>query len=308
MNLDELTLEYSYLLLVLLVFIACSFLCGYKPGRLYFAHLGLVSESSLIKNRLASFLKWSVLVALTVALASPVIVNKEVIKESIGYDIVVAMDASGSMRYPFNGDRRYSKFDVTKVLTGEFIKKRETDNMSVVAFGKYAFILSPLTYDKEALVSMVGDVEMHEGFSNGTAIGDAIAQSVQSLKGGEAKEKIIVLLTDGDEKQEEGLITFDKATSIAKKYGIKVYTIGIGRSNEYNYQLLNYIATQTSGKLFEASSAQDLSDVFDAIDSLEKSKIKSHDFVKKDYYYHYPLFLAILALLGYVFVKFRRAI
>jgi Ca-activated chloride channel family protein len=307
-NLDELSFEYPYVFGVILLFVVCAIFCAYKPGRLYFAHLNMVNESSMIKNHVASFFKWIAILALASALASPVIVNKEVIKESIGYDIVVAMDASGSMRYPFRDDRRYSKFDITKALTEAFITKREKDNVSAVAFGKYAFILSPLTYDKTALASMVSDVVMREGFSDGTAIGDSIMQSVQVLKGGEAKEKMIVLLTDGDEKQAEGLIAYDKATAIAKKYGIKIYTIGIGQNGEYNYALLNYIAQETGGKLFEARNAEALADVFQSIDTLEKSKIKSHDFVKKDYYYHYPLFVAIMALLGFIFFRFRRAV
>jgi len=304
-GITDIEFEFVYFLLIPLLFLVCEKYCKYKPGRLYFPHIAVMNESGQLKERLASVMKWLAIIFASISLASPVLVNKEVLKSRIGYDIVTAIDASGSMRYPFLNDASVNKFDVTKRVVQEFIAKREGDNLAAVVFGRYAFIISPLTYDKNALNMMVSQVEMHPSFSQGTAIGDAIAQSVRVLKESEAKNRIIVIATDGDEEGDV-TITYDKATALAKKHGIKIYAIGIGQNGQFNAASLKYIAAETGGEFFSANDKEALEKVYEEIDRLEKSKITTSDFVKKDYYYAYPLFIALLALLFYLYFRYRR--
>jgi len=297
--------EFVFFLLLPILFLICEKYFKYKPGRLYFPHISVMSSSEEIKNRVTTILKWFVIIFSSIALASPVLINKEVLKSRIGYDIVVALDASGSMKYPFLSERSVSKFDVTKNVVQKFIKKREGDNLSAVAFGRYAFIISPLTYDKKALEIMVDQINMHPSYSDGTAIGDAIGQSVRVLKESEAKNKIIILATDGDEEGDV-TITYDKATELAKKHDIKIYAIGIGQNGQFNAGALKYIAAETDGKFFSANDKNTLNKVYEEIDRLEKSEITTSDFVKKDYLYIYPLFVAIMAHLLYLYFRYRR--
>lgn len=304
-GISDIEFEFVYSLLIPLIFLACEKYCRYKPGRLYFPHITVMNESGELKERLASIMKWLAIIFASVSLASPVLVNKEVLKSRIGYDIVAAIDASGSMRYPFLNDQSVNKFDVTKKVIQDFIAKREGDNLAAVAFGRYAFIISPLTYDKSALNMMVDQVQMHPSFSQGTAIGDAIAQSVRVLKEAEAKNRIIIIATDGDEEGEV-TITYDKATALAKKHGIKIYAIGIGQNGQFNAATLKYIASETGGEFFSANDKEALKKVYEKIDRLEKSEITTSDFVKKDYLYAYPLFIAVFALLFYLYYRYGR--
>jgi len=304
-SLFEIEFELYYFLLLPVLFLICERYCRYRPGKLYFPHLAAINSVNELKNRLTSIFKWLTIIFISLAMASPVLVNKEVMKNRIGYDIVTAFDASGSMKYPFAGDSGTSKFDVTKAVVKRFIQKRSEDNLAAVAFGKYAFIIAPLTYDKTALESMVEQIQINRSFSQGTAIGDAIAQSVRVLKESEAKNKIIILATDGEEEGDV-VIPYDQATALAKEYRIKIYAIGIGQNGQFNASSLKYIAKETGGAYFSANDSEALDKVYDRIDKLEKSKITTSDFVKKEYLYMYPLFIAIMALLLYLYFKYRE--
>jgi len=218
--------------------------------------------------------------------------------------MAVAFDASGSMRYPFNRGAKKSKFEITKELIKEFIKKRVNDNLSIVTFGKFAFIVSPLSYDKEAILQMVDNVRLSGVFSDGTALGDGIAQAVRTLKNSEAKNKIIVLITDGKEEGEP-VISYQKATMLSKEYHIKIYTIGVGEEGDFDRYALEFIANNTGGKFFVARNKSILKEVFNKIDQLEKSKIKSQDYFNKRYLFVYPLFVAIMGLLFYIYIKYK---
>ena len=304
-SLFEIEFELYYFLLLPLLFLVCERFCRYRPATLYFPHTRVMESVSQVGNRLINALRWLGIITLSLALASPVFIDKEVLKERVGYDIVTAFDASGSMEYPFIRGQAISKFDITKGVVKKFIAKREKDNVAAVAFGKYAFIVAPLTYDKLALEQMVDQIEINPAFSRGTAIGDAIGQSIRVLKDSEATNRVIVLATDGEEEGEV-VIPYDKATAMAKKHGIKIYTIGIGQNGQFNSRGLKYIASETGGAFFSANNPDALEKVYEEIDRLEKSKITSSDFVKKEYLYPYPLFIAILAVLFYLYLRYRE--
>ncbi|MCV6607111.1 MAG: VWA domain-containing protein [Campylobacterales bacterium] len=295
--------EYPLVFLAIILFIICSFFCKYRPFSLYFPHIDLLRDVSKKAIKVEALLKWLIILGTLTALASPVIINKRYQQNNIGYDIIMAIDASGSMDRAFNMTSRYRKFDVTKKIVGDFILKREHDNMGVVAFGEYGFIVSPLSYDKKLTLSMLENVNMDRRFSNGTAIGDAIAQGVRALKSGIAKSKMIILVTDGNE---EGQVTisYDKATKIAKDEKVKVYTIGIGR--DFNRNVLKHISKETNGEFFSADDPKKLLEIYETIDRQEKSEIKTKGFEDKRYYYHYPLFVAIISLILFILVRLRQ--
>lgn len=301
----EFTFDLPWAFLLIPVFIACAYFCKYRPTRLFFPHLELVKKAAGPGRRLSLLFQWLTILFLITALASPVTEEELRIEKNIGYDIVLAMDVSGSMQYPFGNDRRVSKFAVTKGIIADFIRQRQADNLAITAFGQYGFIVAPLTYDKELLERLLDGVQMNEMYSQGTAIGDAIAQSVKVLEAGSAKNRIVVLVTDGNEEGNVA-VPFDKATAIAKKRGIKVYTVGIGRPGEFNARLLNYVAQETGARAFTATDPDALAQVYKTIDELEKSEIKAQSFVKKEQYYYLPLFGAIMALLLTIFFRNRE--
>jgi Ca-activated chloride channel family protein len=122
----------------------------------------------------------------------------------------------------------------------------------------------------------------------------------------DSKSKIAILLTDGYSTQGVDKIPLDVALDMAKKEGVKVYPIGIGNSNEYNARILLKIAKETGGVAFGASSGDELKDVYEKIDELEKVEIKNETFTYLKYYYFYPLFVALMSLMMYIFLRNKR--
>ena len=134
---------------------------------------------------------------------------------------------------------------------------------------------------------------------------ESLAQGVNLLKMNNSNSKVAILLTDGYNSP-ENKFPFDVAIDLAKKEGIKVYPIGIGQAHEYNIEVLLKIAKETGGVAFGASSASQLKAVYAKIDELEKSEIKSETFTYLQYYYIYPLFIALISLMLYVFMRNKR--
>lgn len=261
-----------------------------------------------------SFLKldWIVkiiiLTLLTIALTSPIVIDKFNPLNRHGKDIVLAIDASGSMNSSgFDNElgdgQRLSRFEITKIIASDFILKRVSDNLGVVLYGDFAFIASPITYEKEIVNEMLGYLSQGMAGQN-TAIGEAIAMSVRAFKYSIAKTKIIILLTDGEHNS--GAISPKEATKLAKDANIKIYTIAMGNKGEADETLLQTIAQESGGTFFSATSAKELQNVYDTIDTLESSDIKSKEFLQKDFYYFVALLLACGFLLFLLFREVRR--
>jgi len=178
-------------------------------------------------------------------------------------------------------------------------------SLGLVVFGAYSFIASPLTYDENILNKIVS--QLYIGMAGKyTALFTSLAQGVNLLKMSESKSKVAILLTDGHSTAEVDRIPFDVAVEMAVKEGIKVYPIGIGMPHEYNQQILLKIAEKTGGMAFGAASATELKEVYKKIDELEKSEIKAETFSYLKYYYTYPLFIALLSLMLYVYLRNKR--
>ena len=228
-----------------------------------------------------------------VALARPQLGRVTTQVQATGVDIILALDVSRSMlAEDFTiGNRRANRIDAVKLVTEQFIRERPNDRIGLVAFAGRPYLVSPLTLDHDWLIRnlerlRIGLVE------DGTAIGSAIASAANRLKDKEAKTKLIVLLTDGDNNA--GKVQPLTAAEAAKALGIRIYTIGAGTEGEAPFPLTNQfgrtvyrnvlvkfdektlqeIAAMTNGQYFRATDTGSLRAIFGEIDKLEKSKIK----------------------------------
>lgn len=227
-----------------------------------------------------------------------------------GKDIVLAIDASGSMNssgFDYTDKKEesqsLSRFEITKKIASEFITSRYSDNLGVVMYGDFAFIASPITYEKEIVNEMLFYLTQGMAGQN-TAIGEAISISVRAFKYSKAKSKVIILLTDGEHNS--GSISPKDAVLLAKEKNIKIYTIGIGNKGESDEALLKEIALSTGGHFYLAKNAEELQKVYADIDKNESSKIKSREFILKEYFYEIFLLLASALLLFLLFREIKR--
>ena len=216
----------------------------------------------------------------------------ELFKE--GIDIVISMDASGSM---LAKDFSPNRFEASKDLAKEFVKDRVNDRVGLVIFEGEAYTQCPLTSDREILIELIESAE--QGIvEQGTAIGMGLATAVNRLRESEAPSKVIILLTDG--VNTHGKIHPLNATEIAKQFNVRVYTIGVGTNGKaktpvaidpytgrYIYDLVDVeidektlmkIASETGGKYFRATDNNKLKEVYKEINELEKAKIKTIEY------------------------------
>ncbi len=303
---DGLYFEFPKLVFVLFFYLACDALCKMRLPSIYFPHTQRFGDATAGVSRLLWFLKWLGITMLVIALMSPVKDAQIQAKPQQGYDIALVLDASHSMKAQgFDGsDAALNRFEVVQRIVKDFIRKRESDNLGVVVFGAYSFIASPLTYDRNILSRVVE--QLYIGMAGKfTALFEALGQAVNLLHGAKAKSRIAILLTDGHNTP-GGKVPLEAALELAKKEGVRVYAIGIGASNEYNGPLLQKIADETGGKAYGAQNALQLQQIYDEIDTLEKSEIETNDFTYKQYYYLYPLFIAVMSLLLYVYLRNKR--
>ena len=304
---EGLYFEFPRLVFLIFFFIACESLCKMKLPSLYFPHASQFMKSSVSASKILFMLKWLTIVMMILALMSPVIDEPYELEPKKGHEIALIVDASQSMQA--RGFDAYnpgvSRFDVVKLIVSDFIKKRETDNIGLVVFGAYSFIASPLTYDENILARIVSQLQIGMA-GKYTALYESLAQGVNLLKMSESKSKIAILLTDGYSTKGVDKIPLDVALDMAKKEKVKVYPIGIGSANEFNRAVLMKIAKETGGVAFSASNADELKAVYDQIDKLEKVDIKNETFTYLKYYYFYPLFIALISLMFYVYLRNRR--
>ncbi len=245
---------------------------------------------------------------LIVSLARPVSVLRDANRDEKGIDIMIVMDLSGSMRAVLDSDardlqgqqarptgKRLTRIDTAKLVVEDFIRRRKTDRIGVIVFGKSAYVLSPPTLDYDLLNKLVSKMTLGVIDGNATAIGDAVGAAVARLRRGDAKSKAIILLTDGDSNA--GLVSPDYATHLATTIGAKIYTIQIGNEDEVDVEdgtdmlghpvysrrrypvnptLLKTMARDTGGESFIATDGKALADSMHAIlDHLERTRFES---------------------------------
>jgi Ca-activated chloride channel family protein len=249
---------------------------------------GLQSWKSVLK-KLLSALRALAFVALVFALARPQLTLKEETIKAEGIDIFLALDLSSSM---LAQDFKPDRLEASKNVAIEFIGKRQYDRIGLAVFAGEAFTQCPLTTDHRVLIDFVEGLRCGI-LEDGTAIGMGLATAVNRIKDSQAKSKVIILLTDG--VNNSGYVKPLTAAEIAKEFGVKVYTIGVGQEGEaltpisrrsdgryvfglarveIDEELLRQIASLTGGKYFRATTARSLEAIYDEIDRLEKTEIE----------------------------------
>jgi Ca-activated chloride channel family protein len=246
-----------------------------------------------------------------------------------GVDIVLVIDVSESMKaLDFKPDDRLA---VAKLRIKEFVSKREHDRIGLVVFAARSFTKCPLTLDYDVLRSFIDDIS-YTDFSYQTAIGTAIATAANRLKDSNAKSKLMILLTDG--ASNAGDIPPVTAAKAAKEFGIKIYTIGVGKEgqvpmpvtgqnpftgqtfstvqmveSDLDEPTLKAIATETSGMYFRAQNAEQLKEIYDQIDKMEKTEIKTTVFTSYEERFYPWLWAGFFVLLLELILqntRFRR--
>ena len=291
------TLQYPAAILIPVLFIVCQLKCKPKKLSVYFSGFSFLQKVSYKESILLKILQFLSIVLLSLALASPIKQNQVIVNNNKGYEISLVLDLSGSMSQ--NG-----KFDIVRKIVNDFLQKRKHDKVALSIFADFAYVAVPLTYDKKAVSQLLNRLDVGVAGTSKTALYEALFLSTNIYKNSHAKNKIAILLTDGVDNA--NTIPLDIAIKRAKKYGVKVYTIGIGGRGDYNPYVLKEIAAKTGGKFFEADTVSKLQEVYQTINKLEKSKIKTDKYVNKTYYFAYPLGLAILLLAGLFFIRNRR--
>lgn len=257
---------------------------------------------------------------LIIVLARPQSTNRWQNSEVEGIDIMLAMDVSTSM---LAMDLTPNRLEAAKQVAADFVNSRPNDNMGLTIFAGESFTQCPLTIDHGVMLNMLNsvkcDIAAQGIIEDGTAIGMGIANAVSRLKESKAKSKVIILLTDGSNNR--GEISPEAAAEIAKKFGIRIYTIGVGTNGtapypyggqvvnvpvEIDETTLNKIATITDGNYYRATSNSKLKEVYEKIDKLERTKLNVKEFSTREE--EYQLFALLVFAMLFLELLLRNTI
>ncbi|RLA72849.1 MAG: hypothetical protein DRG24_01835 [Epsilonproteobacteria bacterium] len=288
--------QYPLVFLLLILFLLCEQWCKAKRQRLILPNLPMFKKASQRQSFWLRGVKVLMILLLITAAASPIKEDDVVIKDEKGYEISLLLDASGSMR-------QSNKFKIVKAIVEDFLDKRGHDKLGLTIFADFAYVAVPLTYDKQSIKELLSKIDVGIAGTQRTALYEALFMSSKLFKSSKAKHKVAILLTDGIDNADT--IPLDVAIKTAKKYGIKVYIIGVGGVGDFNPEVLNKIASETGGQFYAAGTVEKLKQVYAEIDRLEKSEIKADKYIKKQYFYQYPLSAALLLMLFYIYARRR---
>ena len=277
----------------------------------------MVSGTSFLAvlRHLPFLLRTFALVMIVIAIARPRSSTEMERIDTEGIDIVLAMDVSTSM---LARDLTPDRINASKDIAIEFISQRPSDRMGIVVFAGESFTQCPLTTDRATLINLMKEIQT-DLIEDGTAIGNGLATAVARMKDSDAKSRVVILLTDGVNNR--GEISPQMAAEIAKTYGIRVYTIGVGKEGmapypvmtpwgvevqnvkvEIDEKLLAEIAESTGGRYFRATDNTKLAEIYSEINKMEKARTTVDSFpVYKELFGLYAL-LALLALLLEFFI------
>ncbi len=307
--------NYLFLLLILIPVIAwyiwkehnnsatlqISSLRGFKgirtPNKVYLRHLLFV-------------FRVLAMALIIVVIARPQSTNSHKKVTSEGIDIVIALDISSSM---LAQDFKPDRLEAAKDVAIDFVQGRPDDNIGLVIFAAQSFTQCPMTTDHAVLVNLFQDIKTGM-LEDGTAIGMGLATAVSRIKDSKAKSKVVILLTDG--VNNKGEVAPLQAADIAKTFGVRVYTIGVGTQGMAPYPvetvfgtqmqnmevkidepMLREIAKITDGKYFRATNNSTLKTIYSEIDKMEKTRIEEREFTKRSEEYYIFAILATLFLL-----------
>jgi Ca-activated chloride channel family protein len=250
-------------------------------------------------------MRWIALGLFIIGLARPQKIESETAIKASGVDIVVALDLSGTMAGEDPGfvlkGQQVNRLIIAKNVLEQFISKRPSDRIGLVAFAGRAYIAAPLTLDHDFLLQNLSRLDLGTISEDGTAIGSALSTSINRLRDLKSKSKIVILMTDG--QNNAGNLPPLTAADAAQALGVKVYTIGVGTRGEammpvgrdmfgrvvkrpvpvdIDEEVLQAIAHKTGGKYYRADTADTLRKIYDDIDRLEKTEVETKKYVNVD--------------------------
>ena len=295
----NLTFAYPWMLLLLLLIPLLAWLksrTGRQPAFLYSSVQLVKGITGITRSSVGAILlrlRWFALALFIAALARPQLGEGQARLRASGIDIVVALDLSGSMAaedFELNGEP-VNRLVIAKDVLEQFVEKRSSDRIGLVAFAGRAYIAAPLTLDHAFLLENLRRLNIGT-IEDGTAIGSAISAAVNRLREIQAKSKIVVLMTDG--QNNAGKIPPLTAAEAAEALGVRIYTIGVGTRGvarvpytnvfgqrgyidqqvDIDEEMLTQVADMTGGKYFRAENAEGLRAIYDEIDQLEKTEVE----------------------------------
>ena len=262
-------------------------------------------------------LRVTAIILLTLALARPQLTNRWSSESTEGIDIMMALDISGTM---LAEDLKPNRLEAAKQVASDFVLARPNDQIGLVVFAGESFTQCPLTIDHAVLVNLFQSVE-YGMIEDGTAIGLGLANAVNRMKDSQTKSKVVILLTDGSNNR--GEIDPQTAAEIAKTFGIRVYTVGVGSygqarvpvqtpigtqyitmDSEFDETTLQRIAQTTGGQYFRATDNSSLKKIYEQIDQLEKTKLRVREYAKHTENFAPFLYAALLCLLGEILLRY----
>jgi Ca-activated chloride channel family protein len=255
------------------------------------AFLSAAQKSRIPLQYIFIFLRLCVLLILAFLLAKPQLVDTSSQVHGQGIDIMLVLDISGSMQCFDDQNDRRQRIDIAKDEAVRFVDKRDGDQIGLVLFGREAVSRLPLTLDKKMLKQTIEQVKLGDIDANGTVLSKGMTIACARLKSAPGKSKVMIVLTDGEPTAEDSSPQIP--VDIAKKLGIKIYTIGIGDEKtggllmhpifgvvvpagaRLNKKLLEAIAHETGGQFFEAKKPEELRAIYDQINALEKTEYET---------------------------------
>lgn len=284
------------------------------PSFAQFTALTPTIEKRAGRTRWLELLIWACLVS---AAANPKWLDDPVALPNEGRDIMLAVDLSGSMKeqdMEYQG-RYIDRLSVVKAVVGEFIEQRQGDRLGLILFADTAFLQTPLTRDLSTVSQMLNEAQIGL-VGNATAIGDALGLSVKRFNQKQDSNRILILLTDG--QNTAGNLSPDEALILAREKGIKVYTIGVGSDSRGGFSLfgmggiggsnideatLKNIASETGGRYFRAKDVAGLQLIYQELDKLEPISDEAETFRPQTALFFWPLGVALLLIMLHMLVS-----
>lgn len=279
----------------------------------FFSRIKSIAEQQrntpLPSSRVTLWLAILIWLLLLTAASRPQWMGEPVSVSTSARDVMMAVDISGSMITPdlkLNNEPA-TRLDVIKHIVGEFIKQRKGDRLGLILFGTNAYLQAPLTFDLDTVNTLLNESQIGMA-GKATAIGDAIGLAIKRLTKQPSEQRVLILLTDGDNTA--GEVKPEQAAELAAKEHIKIYTVGVGASEmevpslffsrtvnpsqDLDEETLKLIADKTGGQYFRAQSTEELQKIYNKIASLEPVKQDDQIYRPQSSLLHYPLALAFL--------------
>ena len=263
------------------------------------ARAGAVVMRRRVLQMVAGVLIWA---AIVTGIARPEWIGEPIVRTEAARDIMLAIDLSGSMDYrdfPGEDGENVSRFTAVQQVVAQFVADRESDRIGLIVFGDRAYLQLPFTRDLRTADALVRLMEVGMAGPR-TALGDAIGLSIHAFKSSEVDDRVLILLTDGNDTASK--MTPINASDIAKLNGVEVHTIGIGNTeatgeDRVDFTILETIATRTGGRFFNAEDQSALIEVYREIDKATTADVRTQSWRPRELLVFWPAGIAVLIVL-----------